>query len=56
LCQALPQPRQDAGEKKVQLDGREQFLILHEAALVEAQSRGLNPQDNYQELMVLVEL
>jgi hypothetical protein len=56
LCQALPQPRQDAGEKKVLLDGREQFLILHEAALVEAQSRGLNPQDNYQELMVLVEL
>jgi hypothetical protein len=29
---------------------------LHEAALVEAQSRGLNPWDNCEELMELAEL
>jgi hypothetical protein len=31
------------GEKKVELDGRERELSLREVALVEAQSRGLNP-------------
>jgi hypothetical protein len=44
------------GEKKVQLDEREQDLDLHEVALVEAQSWGLNPQDNCEELMEIVEL
>jgi hypothetical protein len=29
---------------------------LREAALVEAQFLGLNPEDNYEELMELVEL
>jgi hypothetical protein len=32
------------GEKKVELDGREQDLSLHEAMLVEAWSHGLNPE------------
>jgi hypothetical protein len=44
------------GEKKVQLDGREQDLDMHEAALMEALSRGLHPQDNCEELMEFVEL
>jgi hypothetical protein len=44
------------GEKKVELDGRERDLGLREVALVEAQSRGLNPRDNHEELMEFVEL
>jgi hypothetical protein len=44
------------GEKKVELDGRERDLNLLEAALVEAQSRGLNPWDNHEELMEFIEL
>jgi hypothetical protein len=44
------------GDKKVLLDGREQDLDLCEVALVEAQSRGLNLRDNYEELMESVEL
>jgi hypothetical protein len=42
------------GEKKVLLDGKEQNLTLHEAALMEAQAQGLNPWDNREELMELV--
>jgi hypothetical protein len=42
------------GEKKVQLDGREQDLDLRKAVLVEAQSEGLNPRDSCEELMELV--
>jgi hypothetical protein len=44
------------GEKKVELDGRERDLNLLAAALVEAQSRGLNPWDNHEELMEFIEL
>jgi hypothetical protein len=44
------------GEKKVHLNRRERDLDLREVALVEAQSRGLNPRDNYEELMELVQL
>jgi hypothetical protein len=44
------------GEKKVELDGRERDLDLCEAVLAEAQTQGLNPQDNRDELMVFVEL
>jgi hypothetical protein len=44
------------GEEMVQLDEGEQDLDLREAALVEAQSRGLNPQDNCEELMEFIEL
>jgi hypothetical protein len=33
-------------EKKVELDGRERDLNLCEVTLAEAQSRGLNPQDD----------
>jgi hypothetical protein len=44
------------GEKKVKLNGREQDLNLLEAALAEAQTRGLNPWDNHDELMEFVEL
>jgi hypothetical protein len=44
------------GEKKVQLDGKEWDLDLHEAVLVEVQSRGLKTQDNREELMELVKL
>jgi hypothetical protein len=44
------------GEMKVQLDRRERDLGLCEAALVEEQSRGLNPWDNREELTELVEL
>jgi hypothetical protein len=32
------------GEKKVELDGRERDLCLHEVALLEARSQGLNGQ------------
>jgi hypothetical protein len=44
------------GEKKVLLDGREQDLSLHKATLAEAQTRRLNPRDNYEELMEVIEL
>jgi hypothetical protein len=44
------------GEKKVELDGREQDLDLCEVALTEAQTRGLNPPDDHEELMEFVEL
>jgi hypothetical protein len=44
------------GEKMVQLDEGEHDLDLREAVLVEAQSRGLNPQDNCEELMEFIEL
>jgi hypothetical protein len=44
------------GEKKVELDGREHDLNLREAMLAEAQTRGLNPQDDHDELMEFVEL
>jgi hypothetical protein len=44
------------GEKKVLLDQREWDLRLHEAALVEVQTWGVNPQDNREELMEVVEL
>jgi hypothetical protein len=43
------------GEKKVQLNGREWDLGLHDAALVEALSQGLNPWDKREGLMELVE-
>jgi hypothetical protein len=43
-------------EKKVKLDRRERDLNLHKAVLAEAQSRGLSPRDNREELMELVEL
>jgi hypothetical protein len=44
------------GEKKVLLDQREWDLRLHEAALVEVQTWGVNPQDNREELMEVAEL
>jgi hypothetical protein len=44
------------GERKVKLDGRERDLRVHEAALAEAQSRGLNRRDNHKELMEVIEL
>jgi hypothetical protein len=44
------------GEKKVELDEREQDLSLCEATLVEARPRGLNPWDNHEELMEFIEL
>jgi hypothetical protein len=44
------------GEKKVELDGREWDLNLREAVLAEEQFWGLNPWDNHEELMELVEL
>jgi hypothetical protein len=43
-------------EKKVELDGREQDLELCTAALAAARAQGLNPQDNHEELMEVVEL
>jgi hypothetical protein len=43
------------GEKKAKLDRRERGLGLSEAALVETQSRSLNPRDNREELMNFVE-
>jgi hypothetical protein len=44
------------GEKNVELNRREQDLDMREVALVEAQSRGLNPWDNHEELMEFIEL
>jgi hypothetical protein len=44
------------GEKKIELDGREWDLGLHEAVMVEAQSRGINPHDNCKELMEFVKI
>jgi hypothetical protein len=44
------------GDKKVQLNGREWYLDLHEAELVEAQSWSLNPWDNREELMEFIKL
>jgi hypothetical protein len=44
------------GEKKVELDGRERDLELCMAMLAEAQTRGLNPWVNHNELMEYVEL
>jgi hypothetical protein len=44
------------GEKNVELNRREQDLDMREVALVEAQSRGLNPRDNHEELMEFIEL
>jgi hypothetical protein len=44
------------GEKKVELDGREQDLELHEAEMAEAQTQGLNPRANRDELMEFIEL
>jgi hypothetical protein len=44
------------GEKKIELDGREQDLDLREATLLEAWSQGLDPWDNYNELMELIKL
>jgi hypothetical protein len=44
------------GEKKVELEGKEWELELREVALAEAQSRGLNPRDNCDELMEFIEL
>jgi hypothetical protein len=44
------------GEKMVMLDGKDRDIAFHEAVLMEAQSRGLNPQDNCEELMEIVEL
>jgi hypothetical protein len=42
--------------KKVQLDGKERDINLCEAVMAEAQSQGLNPQENHEELMDHVEL
>jgi hypothetical protein len=42
------------GEKKVELDGTERDLELHEAALVEAQTRGLDARVSHDELMEFV--
>jgi hypothetical protein len=44
------------GEKKVLLDGRERNLSLREAVLAEAHTWGLNPQDNYEEMMEFIKL
>jgi hypothetical protein len=44
------------GEKKVELDGRERDLELCMAMLAEAQTRGLNPWVNHNEMMEYVEL
>jgi oligoendopeptidase F len=44
------------GEKKVELNGKERDLVLREAVLAEAQTRGLNPQDNLDDLMESIEL
>jgi hypothetical protein len=44
------------GEKKVELDGREQDLAFCEVALAEVQARGHNPRDDHEELMELIEL
>jgi hypothetical protein len=44
------------GEKKVELEGREQDLDLREVALVEVRFRGLKPQHNHEELMEIIML
>jgi hypothetical protein len=44
------------GEKKFQLDKKERDLAWQETVLTEAQAQGLNPRDNWEELMELVEL
>jgi hypothetical protein len=44
------------GEKKVLLSEKDRDLEVWEAALVEAQARGLNPQDNQDKLSELVKL
>jgi hypothetical protein len=44
------------GEKKVELDGRERDLDLHEVALKEAQTWGLKLWDDHEELMEFIEL
>jgi hypothetical protein len=44
------------GERKGELNRKEWDLELRVAALAEAHARGLNPQDNHNELMELVEL
>jgi hypothetical protein len=44
------------GEKKVQLDERERDLEVRKVSMVEPQSWGLNPRDNYEELMEFIEL
>jgi hypothetical protein len=43
-------------EKKIELDGRERDLGLHEAVLTEAQSQGLNPWDDHEELMEFIKV
>jgi hypothetical protein len=43
------------GEKNVKLDGRERDMNLHEVALVEVHTWGLNPWDNHDELMEFIE-
>jgi hypothetical protein len=42
------------GERRARLDEWERDLELRTAALVEAQSRGINPQDNRDEVMEFV--
>jgi hypothetical protein len=42
------------GEKKVEHDGRERDLELHEAALAEVHTGVLNPRDNSDELMEFI--
>jgi hypothetical protein len=42
--------------KKVQFNRRERYLHLHEATLAEAQTWGLNPRGNRDELMVFTKL
>jgi hypothetical protein len=44
------------GEWKEELDRKEQDLERCVAALVEAQARELNPRDNHDEMMELIEL
>jgi oligoendopeptidase F len=44
------------GKKKVELNKRERDLNLGEAALAEAQTRRLNPRDNCEEMMEVIEL
>jgi hypothetical protein len=49
-------PDRMLGERKEELDGRERDLELHAAVLAEAQAWGLNPWDNRDNLMELIEL
>jgi predicted ribosome quality control (RQC) complex YloA/Tae2 family protein len=44
------------GKRKEELDRKEKDLELRIVALVEAQARGLNPRDNHDERMELIEL